>query len=387
MTASAHNRLTAPRRQAIDTWLALGGNLILFGEEELTTKTAERGQIIRTTTNPVLADGYIAMWPHEPFGIAEKVSGLPMPYRVSTAGGRTGAFILATLFLIVVGPINYWYFSRRNDIRKLLVTVPLLSLGFCSLIAGYFVITQGFNRKGGSLSVTTVDEKTNRAVTIAKHSLLSGLYPLGGFHFSRDTYLLPKNHEQRDSAQLDLTREIVLESGLFQPGIPFDYSTIKPFTTRERMIYDAGTGMVRNGFELPVKAVALLHSGHYYTGGAAASGEQVKLEVVDDSEAAAMKPQEQTQGHSAAAERMVRLLGRQLMDTEEMEAAASLAAVVMDYPEETSETLYMALLDGLPKSAESGVEISDGRNLHLVIGRPGAGEVGTLPEDEGGETK
>src|SRR5690606_1614190 len=140
----------------------------------------------------------------------------------------------------------------------------------------------GLQRKGGSMSITVMDDSANKGLTTARHSLLSGLYPLGGFQFSPVTYFLPNAADSnRTEADFDLTNTQNLTDGLFQPGIPFNYATLTPFTTRERMLYDAEKSTLRNGFEQPVKAAIVFNDGRYYLGGAATSGAEVKLELVD----------------------------------------------------------------------------------------------------------
>src|SRR5690606_30526046 len=103
--------------------------------------------------------------------------------------------------------------------------------------------------------------------------LLTGLYPLGGFKFGPQTYFVADTgSEDRSGADFDLTRGTLLRGGLFQPGIPFNYTTVTPYITRERMLFDADKGELRNGFELPAKAVAVLDGDQYFRGGSAAPG-------------------------------------------------------------------------------------------------------------------
>ncbi len=379
---SAERRLTAPQRDALDTWLAMGGTMMIYGSgEETTTPVTGGGAVIKVKENPVLDSNFTPNTNVQPFILGRDLASSGMPYRETRAGGRNGAFLLATLFLIIVGPVNYFYFARRQQIRMLIITVPVISIAFCSIIAVYFVMTQGFNRKGGSVSITTLDESTNRAVTFARHSLLTGLYPLGGFKFSPQTYFTSETgSDERSGADFDLTRGTVLRGGLFQPGIPFNYSTIMPYTTRERMLFDAEKGEIRNGFELPVKAVAVLDGGQFFRGGGASAGAVTKLTAVDEAEMAGMRganyqaPQnvenpELLQGLKVA--QLVGLLGKDLT-VAELDTVTGMARTLAKGVEETSGPLYAALFDGIPPSSDSGVKITEGQNLHVLVGRASA---------------
>jgi len=369
MDEKVERSLSPMQQQALDTWLSLGGTLTVYGADSETTEARQAGRIFRVAENPLLDPTFVPKPDGSPFDMRDKLASLSMPYTELRAGGRNGAFALATLFLIIAGPVNYFYFSRRGQIRKLIVSLPVISLGFCSLIGIYFIFTQGFQRKGGSISLTTLDEGTNRAVNYARHSLLSGLYPLNGFAFARESFFLPLNAKEGPAARMDLSKQIVLEDGLFQPGIPFDYATVTPQTTRERMIYDSEKSTLQNGFELPVKGVVVMDGERFYRGGGGAPGARIALELVDVADLA-----------GGASMDTKEILTRQLMGSsfsdEEFRAVNDLVTNAPTLNAETSGTRYAVMLDGVPKGLNSGIEISDGKNLHVLVGTVGGGEVG-----------
>lgn len=369
ISQNVERELTPGQRQALDIWTKLGGNLVYFDSEtdDLFT-TRGRGQIIHVTDNPVLhPNTSVGAAGGSPSGFVNSLAKLSLPYAEPYTGGRSFLFVLISVFMIAVGPVNYIYNARRNNIRALLKTVPAISLGFCSLIAVYFLATQGFARKGGSVSITMLDEANNRAMTFAKHSLISGLYPTGGFTFSRETYLHTSDSNLDGNLRMELDKEIKLTDGLFRPKIPFNYMTATPHTTRERLVIDPDFHSVRNGFELPLKAVAVFENDKLYTGGAGQSGAEIALVEGPLPDAQIALKSRQSESVLDAMHLVQSLKSPEMTQTESNFIHEQMRTLLMD-SNLTSGTIYAAIFDGAPPGVEAGVTISDGKNLHVIFG-------------------
>jgi hypothetical protein len=372
ISETQEREISPAQREALDTWVGLGGSLYFFDSESSETIQQGRGTLTRLKENPVLEKtDFMAM----PKRVNQLFSGMSvggMPYVEKDTRGRGFSLVLITIFVIAVGPVNYIYYARRGQIRKLLKTVPAISMAFCGLIAGYFLLTEGFAKKGGSISVTRLDEQTNKAITFAQHFLISGLYPSGGFHFGRETYLRPLFMDRNDPVQATLGKELVITRGLFRPKIPLQYLTIKPHTTRERLLVAADVKSARNGFELPVKAVAVYRDGNYFAGGAAASGGEVALaptKPARKSDTAELeKPLSGKGDHTAMMLNLVSLLGPQAASEKELEFVMDQVTALSEDADTTSGTVYAVAFDGMPAAVEPGVKITEGKNLHIVLG-------------------
>lgn len=273
-----YRRLPAGTADAILTWVRYGGQLWITesdrDEIEDTPATREMaGNVFRTKGELLEANtgNYPAfLAPESPIerrGLATgtlSMRGLSFDARAET--NSTIALLVATAFLIVAGPLNYFYHVRRNRIRRLLVTVPLFSIGACLLIAADFVVTKGFQRIGGTLAFTFLDEGRDQAFTLAGHSIYSGLYPPGGIKWPSNTLFVPGLHPNEYGKHRIRVRagETNLVSGLFRPGRTFHYATLQPLTTRERLLINFEKMTVINGFEFTAQRIMVCDDGRYF---------------------------------------------------------------------------------------------------------------------------
>ncbi len=269
-------QLPPVERQALQQWVQAGGHLAIYGASEERTVPTMLGTIeyLATATNPIKDQvekkTLEARWllPSRVWQIAPSVAPgtTLMPFRIQKWTGRLGGFVLATLFFIVAGPVNYWYFARRGRLRLLLVSLPVASLACCLLITAYFLASQGFAKRGGSLAVILVDEETDSAVTLSQHVFFSGLYPLGGFFFAHDTAFCPLSSTARETSfTMDLTEGQRLRSGFFTPSTNFHYVTVRPWTTRAKLVFDLDAMTVINGFDADAVRVAIEVGDKLYT--------------------------------------------------------------------------------------------------------------------------
>lgn len=280
----AFKRMGAVERDALMKWVEMGGSVTVYDAPEETSRQRMLGKIHFEKSNPITVKRKRPEWGRRPaierfYGAGGESS---FPYIVRQAGGRVGGLVLATLFVALAGPVNFFYWRRRRRVRMLLLSVPAISIAFCLCITAYFVATQGFARRGGTFSVTLLDEATDSALTFSRHCLYSGLYPLGGFQFDREALFYPlKKPDDREGFKFDLTGGQTLQSGLFSPSFNFHYFTAMPSSTRERLIVDFDEATVINGFEKPVELLVLRGGGKTWKAPRLEPGEKGRLEAID----------------------------------------------------------------------------------------------------------
>lgn len=99
---------------------------------------------------------------------------------IGAVSARGGAFALL-LFVVLIGPVNFFVVARRW--RKpvlLIVSTPLLALATALAFLGYGLFRQGLDIKLASVAVTLLDQRSHRAATIERRELFAGFVGGGG---------------------------------------------------------------------------------------------------------------------------------------------------------------------------------------------------------------
>lgn len=278
----AWQSIAPPERKALTQWVQAGGRLVVYGAQQEKSVPAMLGAIDYVVANPIkekrLEKDWQATKVTPKFVTHASWSSGVFPFVTKKWSGRVGGFLIATLFFVVAGPVNYWYFARRDRVRWLLTSLPAASIACCLLITGYFLATQGFAKRGGSLAVILLDEESDSALTLGRHVFYSGLYPLGGFSFARDAAFFPLGTgDRQDPYTIDLSQGQRLQSGIFSPSTNFHYATVRPWTTRAKLVWDLEEMSVINGFDADATRVMIQVGQKYYEARDVARGGKAML--------------------------------------------------------------------------------------------------------------
>ncbi len=107
-----------------------------------------------------------------------------------------GAFlILITLFVIVIGPLNFILLRRWRRQNLTMITVPLCALLMVLLLAGYALMHDGLGTRLRARSFTHLDQAKGQATHHARLSYYAGLTPGGGLKFPADCAAYPLEEE------------------------------------------------------------------------------------------------------------------------------------------------------------------------------------------------
>jgi len=164
---------------------------------------------------------------------------------------HTRAYLsILTVFVALIGPINYIYLWRKRQQVLLVLTVPLISAAFIVLLTGYGVLSEGFDVRARAVTFTLLDQTSKKAATRASVSLYpGGVIRSGGLGFTSDAAIFPLGIDGigvRGEVAVDLTDEQRFQSGLLEPRTPNNFEQIKFQPARQRLNFE------RQGNELSV---------------------------------------------------------------------------------------------------------------------------------------
>ncbi|MHC2071052.1 hypothetical protein ACYFX5_26565 [Bremerella sp. T1] len=143
--------------------------------------------------------------------------------------------LLITLFVIVIGPVNYFLLRSLGRLNFLIVTVPVGALLVTFLLMGYAFVSDGLHTQSRIRSVTLLDQHTGQGATWSRQSYYAGLASSSGLTFPLDTAIY--DYEQYPLTQhtgqkrLNWGDNQVLRGGYFRSRVTQQYLAIRPFET------------------------------------------------------------------------------------------------------------------------------------------------------------
>jgi hypothetical protein len=128
--------------------------------------------------------------------------------------------VLITLFVLLIGPVNYWLLKRSGRLHLLVLTVPLAAVLMTSALFGYAILSDGFGTTVRAQSLTTLDQRTGEAACWSRLSYYSGLAPGDGLTMPSDVAvypIIPGWNDPNIDANIGGGREIHSDSILDRP--------------------------------------------------------------------------------------------------------------------------------------------------------------------------
>ncbi|MFK7767472.1 MAG: hypothetical protein AB8B55_09650 [Mariniblastus sp.] len=182
--------------------------------------------------------------------VAKSSRGMPLRIGISTGDFALDDFVipgvgeppvgmfqfLIGLFLLLAGPVALIVLKRTENMQLLFIAVPLLSIGFCFSLFGYAILVDGTQKWGRSQTYTTLDHRTNLAVTHTRATYYTGSAP-GNHEFSNQTAVfsatdrsnLPQVHRFNDDGQ-------EISGGNIRPRTPHEMVTINAQPALQRLV-------------------------------------------------------------------------------------------------------------------------------------------------------
>jgi len=209
--------------------------------------------------------------------------------------------VLITLFVIVIGPVNYYLFKRLGKLNLMVLTVPAGALAITSALLVYALLADGFSVRVRARSFTQIDQRTGRAECWTRLSYYAGLSPSGGLTFSQDTAVIPllawpaemQNDPARtlvwvrtNPADANSALEQRLTEGWLKSRTPTQFITARVHKTTARLnVKPVGSGsppQVTNYLGTPIKWLFIVdEDGNCFTANAVAAGALASLSPIE----------------------------------------------------------------------------------------------------------
>ena len=97
----------------------------------------------------------------------------------------TAYLVLISLFVLVIGPVNYFLLQRRRRLYLLLVTVPAGAGLVALVLLNYALLSDGLGVRVRARSVTLIDQREGQAVSWSRQCYYAGLAPRRACTFPR----------------------------------------------------------------------------------------------------------------------------------------------------------------------------------------------------------
>ena len=203
--------------------------------------------------------------------------------------------VLITLFVIGIGPVNYWLLRRRGRLHLLLFTVPAAAIVVSTALLAYAIVADGFGSHLRARSYTELDQRNREAVSWARLSYYAGISPRGGLVFPTDTAVLPLDRDldwrsYKPERTLNWASQQSLVRGWLASRTPTQYLTVRPYACqRELLVIESedGTGCaVENRLDTTIRKLMLRSAaGNLFYGSAIAPRGRLELTALDTDEA------------------------------------------------------------------------------------------------------
>ena len=313
-----------------------------------------------------------------------------------------GAFrVLITLFVVAIGPLNYYLLRRRRRLHWLVVTIPVSAGAVTAALFAYAVVADGLGTRARVRSVTRIDQRNQRAVCWSRISYYAGLAPSRGLTFSDDIVVVPLERIAREERgprrDLIWRRDQWLVSGWLSSRTPTQFVTVRSRASQFGVTVDdasAATGElgIKNGLGSEIHQLLVrTKDGKYFGSSDVAPGAAAKAMPVDPVKALdQMRPlfgkaqlslphgvdssNAGIYGSRAYYRRIGYYSGRnnETPTTKTGRLEASLLAVGRSIPDQGPNGLapgsYVAVVRKSPE-VELGTDATEESSLHLVVGR------------------
>ncbi|MFI4876945.1 MAG: hypothetical protein ACIALR_16450, partial [Blastopirellula sp. JB062] len=171
--------------------------------------------------------------------------------------------VLISLFVVLIGPVNYVLLRMAGRLNWIIVTVPAGASLVTLTMIGFALFSDGFGVKLRTRTVTIIDQRSGVASVWSRQSYYAGLAPSAGLTFPRDAAtfeILPSPLDNDRKRLLVLSDEAQhLKQGYFLSRVTQQMLVMRPLQTDLKLaITPQGDSLqVENQLGVDVRMVAI----------------------------------------------------------------------------------------------------------------------------------
>ena len=203
--------------------------------------------------------------------------------------------ILITVFVLIIGPLNYWWLRRFKRLHLMVLTVPLAATVTTLALFGYAIVADGFATRVRVYSYTMLDQRTGEAACWSRLSYYAGLSPANGLTMPNDVAIYPVQPVWTDDDNLREIRTVVwsgneelLTRGWLNSRTPTQYLTVRSRKSPHQLeVLDGGDKVrVKNQLGTKIRTLVLIsESGKLFLGDEIADAAGALLQPVERADA------------------------------------------------------------------------------------------------------
>jgi len=229
------------------------GHCFVFPSEKLSSLDPQTIQTLRDTVNESAR-----YWQSLPGDSGAANTALPIVANLTIP--TRGIVIIMLAFVIIIGPVNIIYLSRRKRRTQMLWTIPAISFATTLLVFAYSLLHEGITPDTRIVGMTILDQTSHRAVTIGGTAFYCPLTSGGGLHFDFETEATPLvriGYGSGTTREVDWTQSQHFGRGWVSARVPAYFHLRKSETRRERIqvINENGKLQVINGLGAPIRSL------------------------------------------------------------------------------------------------------------------------------------
>ena len=201
--------------------------------------------------------------------------------------------VLISLFVVAIGPLNYFMLRRKGRLHLLVVTVPLSAVVATGGLVGYAALAEGFDTRVRVRSFTYLDQARGEAACWSRQTYFAGVAPSDGLRFPADVavYRYSSGSRENDNLRLETVWDANqhLAAGWIQSRTMAQFMCLRSRATTAALQIESQAGTpphVTNQLGTHVTALLLSdNSGNIYAALNLANGDQAVLQANQVAEA------------------------------------------------------------------------------------------------------